>query len=275
MQSDRSPGMLASIVDLVCRGWHVLAHVHTAYWLLFDVLRIAIPAIILTGAVGFFGEHSAAILAIILIIAVTGLGLIWIAGLGYADQRAASGTAPHRLAWLWNAPPDLQKLRTAWWLWLAIGTIGGIGIAQVRSIGTWEPFHVSLPSREITWDPLITFQIQRVENEYLIKTVEFHGKNTSGHGIYRIRSMIDSDGGMAVPLFILADGQWLDFDDIDVIPQNANFVVGCPMAKVKPNCGWETDGLTPDRFLKLLGAFSVNTFVEGRNISGLHFSIED
>jgi hypothetical protein len=63
---------------------------------------------------------------------------------------------------------------------------------------------------------------------------------------------------------------------VQVAAQDAfDLRMGCPMAKVKPNCGWETDGMTSDHFLKFLGAFSLITFVESREISDVHFSIEE
>jgi hypothetical protein len=77
-----------------------------------------------------------------------------------------------------------------------------------------------------------------------------------------------------LPLFIFTDGTWLNLDDIDEITQGANFVIGCAMAKAKPNCGWETDGMTPAQFLNLIGPFSLVAYIEGKNVSNLHFSIE-
>jgi hypothetical protein len=255
------------IWHLVSCGFHTAAHVHTAEWLLVDVFRVlALPSLI-TGLISFWGEHSVALLAIVFTITLGTIILLWLAGLGQHQATSPGVTTIEgsRFAWIWGPPPDWQKLRAVWWLWLATGLSIGIVVTQIK-------LHVI--SQDITWDPSISFEIEKTGSDYLIKAVKFRGKNTSGRGIYQFHSAIDSDRGSTRPIFLFYDGKWLDFDDIDVIPDGINFVTGCPIAKEKPNCGWEMDGVPPDQFLKFLGSFSVVSYVEGKKIPSIHFSIE-
>jgi hypothetical protein len=262
-------GIGKRIWNLVRHGFQTAAHVHTVEWLLFDVFRIAAPTALITGSlIAFLEEHSAALLIIVSVFTLTASALLWLAGLG--DREAISPgiatTADSRPAWIWGPPPDWTKLRAIWWLWLTVGMIIGIGAAQVK---------LPIISRDITWDDHpIAFEMEKIGSDYLIKAVKFRGKNTSGRGIYQFHTAIVSDRGSFRPIFLFYDGKWLDFDDVDVIPDGIDFITGCQIAKEKPNCGWEMDGMPPDQFMKYLGSFSVTSYVEGKEMPSIHFSIE-
>jgi hypothetical protein len=284
-------GTVKRIWHVLCHGWQTVAHVHTAWWLLVDVFRVAAVPALITGLITSWGEHSAAILAVVFVITFTACGLLWLAGLGHQSASHEIPTSPstggrcggrpdtgRASVLIWGAPPDWQKLRTVWWLWLVLGSIVGAGVSHVSPLAfrheNLPP--VLTPTPEITWgDPAITFGMQRAGSDYLITVLEFHGKNTSGHGMYKIVSMITSDRGSSIDLFMNNGGQWLSFDDIDALPNEAHFVIGCPIRKEKPHCGWETEGMRPEQLIKFLGSFSVSFYADGRSMTGLHFSIEE
>jgi hypothetical protein len=114
------------ILHLLCLGWQTVAHVHTAWWLFVDVFRVAFVPALIIGLIRFWGEHSAALLTIVFVFALTACVLLWLAGLGHQRTIRTVGTTGSVL--IWGAPPDWQKLRTIWWLWLALGLIGGTGV---------------------------------------------------------------------------------------------------------------------------------------------------
>jgi hypothetical protein len=117
------------IWDLVARGWHVVAHIHTAYWLVFDVLRVAAMPVVITGLLTFFWEHSAALLIIVFTVLLTAATLLWLAGLGEREEALQYGVKviEFRFTWVWGPPPDWEKLRQFWWLWLMVGLAAGLG----------------------------------------------------------------------------------------------------------------------------------------------------
>jgi hypothetical protein len=119
------------ILHLLCLGWETVAHVHTAWWLFVDVFRVAFVPALITGLISFWGEHSAAVLTIVFVFTLTACVLLWLAGLGHRSTIPTAGTSGSVL--IWGAPPDWQKLRTIWWLWLALGLIGGTGVLALVS----------------------------------------------------------------------------------------------------------------------------------------------
>jgi hypothetical protein len=58
---------LRSLLQFIRHGWRVMAEVRTAKWIIVDVLGFSIG---LTGLIGFSGEHSVAVLAMVFLIAL-------------------------------------------------------------------------------------------------------------------------------------------------------------------------------------------------------------
>ena len=78
---------------LLRHGWRVVTEVHTAYWLIADVLVALLPPTVATVLADFLGEHSPALLIIVFCAVTAASTLILLAWLGYRreDKRAGEG----------------------------------------------------------------------------------------------------------------------------------------------------------------------------------------
>jgi hypothetical protein len=74
---------------LLKRGWRVVTEAHTTYW----IMEALVPPSFVTGTVAWFGEHSAAILAAIFVIAFAATVVAALTALGYRAERRAAAMA--------------------------------------------------------------------------------------------------------------------------------------------------------------------------------------
>jgi hypothetical protein len=72
------------------QGWRVVTEIHTAQWIVGDVLGALVPASALTVAISWLGEHSIAVLAIGFVITFAAASLILLAYLGHRAERYQS-----------------------------------------------------------------------------------------------------------------------------------------------------------------------------------------
>src|SRR5258708_30524920 len=73
---------------LIKQGWRVVTEIHTAQWVIVDVLGVFVPASALTMAICWLGEHSVAVLAMGFVITFAAASLILLAYLAYLGHRA-------------------------------------------------------------------------------------------------------------------------------------------------------------------------------------------
>jgi hypothetical protein len=72
------------------QGWRVVTEIHTAHWIVIDVLWALVPASAVTMAVSWLGEHSIAVLAMAFVITFAAASLILLAYLGHRTERHES-----------------------------------------------------------------------------------------------------------------------------------------------------------------------------------------
>jgi hypothetical protein len=95
----------------------VVTEVHTAWWIVGDILIPLGPAALITGLLGFFGEHSAALLVVVFILAFAVVSLVSLGWLGYRQESRRLTAATHQsgdLQWtirdlFIHICPDLEK----------------------------------------------------------------------------------------------------------------------------------------------------------------------
>jgi hypothetical protein len=82
---------------LIKQGWRVVTEIHTAQWVIVDVLGAFVPASALTTAISWLGEHSVAVLAMGFVITFAAASLILLAYLGHrAEHRQSTQDRPRQ-----------------------------------------------------------------------------------------------------------------------------------------------------------------------------------
>jgi hypothetical protein len=76
------------------QGWRIVTEVHTAHWIVVDVLGALVPPAILTATVDWVGEHSIAALAIVFVFALAATVLVALAVLGYRAEHQTRSALP-------------------------------------------------------------------------------------------------------------------------------------------------------------------------------------
>jgi hypothetical protein len=107
---------------LIRRGFHALSELHTAHWLIFDILGFSmIPTAITTAIASFLVENSRTVLFLVfiftLITVFTGVSLWRLAAIGLQSEQSAPVTA---------APTFNTQDR--WWIWLGLGLAIGVSV---------------------------------------------------------------------------------------------------------------------------------------------------
>src|SRR5215475_2278846 len=78
-------------------GWRVVTEIHTAQWVIVDVMGAFLPASVLTVAISWLGEHSVAVLATAFVITFAAASLVLLAYLGRrAERRQSTQDGPRR-----------------------------------------------------------------------------------------------------------------------------------------------------------------------------------
>lgn len=75
-------------------GWRVVTEVHTAWWIVVDVLVPSAPAAVIAAVLGLWGEHSVALIAFLAVVTFSAVALILLAWLGYRQESKRAVPAP-------------------------------------------------------------------------------------------------------------------------------------------------------------------------------------
>jgi hypothetical protein len=125
-----APTRIRIIWRFICRGWRVLAELHTAHWLIFDILGFSVIPSNITSAVAsvLIGGSSIVILLVFVVTLVavfTGISLWRLADIGKQNEHSL----PIQIA----AAPIFPKRQT-WWHWLGLGLAIGVSLWVIPNI---------------------------------------------------------------------------------------------------------------------------------------------
>lgn len=111
------PKALRKVGHFLHVGWRIVTEVHTASWLIMALVP-SLPALLISGIVRFFGEHSALLISLSFVISFCAVSLLSLGAIGYyAETAGYSGIDT------WNR---IHK----WWVgWLVLGMVGGFAIS--------------------------------------------------------------------------------------------------------------------------------------------------
>jgi hypothetical protein len=98
---------------------------------------------------------------------------------------------------------------------------------------------------------------------YRIEGVQLNGINVSGHAL-QVHGEITLDRDQRkLPLFIVAEGQWVATDDVESVPPEAIFNLGASFRGDLTHWPGFEKSITPEQFLQDFGGFTAIIFVDG------------
>jgi hypothetical protein len=159
---------------------------------------------------------------------------------------------------LWAAALLLLATAPVIWFWPQLKqSIGGARTA--RGVVRWR-FEETDEVIQLEWrlatpdSPL----------QFFVPGFMFSGKNVSGLPIYRPDAFVTVEhNSKVVPLYIVADGQWIEFSEAKEIPAEAEFQIGCQMRGDTLHCAEWTERLSPEQFLREIGGFRLTFSFDG------------
>lgn len=196
------------------------------------------------------------------------------AGQGELALKVAAAAAPFILAvalYIFNLVAfsvDFQRAFRRQRLILAIAI--GLSVAAAGMWGWYSYIHFRSP---IAWGydgahfgPNISGSLRRAGApvEIYVDGFSFGGCNRSEKAIKRIEASITLESSkITFPLYV-PDGQWIPLEDIRAFPPDVPFTIGCQMRNEGPHCGEFVRVMTPEQFLRDVGAFEFTVTLDGK-----------
>jgi hypothetical protein len=180
--------------------------------------------------------------------------------------------------WHLSIRRDWRRRVHVWGPWFLI--VGGPLVGLI-----WLYTAPRLPSGPVAWRfeeagyaLQLEWQLEKpgVPLKFFVPGFVFLGRNISGRPLYRPDAFVTVEHNKkVVPLYIVADGQWIEFSAAKEIPADAEFQIGCQMRGDTLHCADWTERMPPEQFLRDIGGFKLTFSYDGAPSLYYRFTTEE